>query len=564
LAHQKVVPPDFSKHLKSQDVPEGSQLTLECHTTGIPCPAISWLKDDTNIDNSPEYVITKINGTCCLKVRKVLPEHAGRYTCKATNPGGEASSSARLNVISVKKPYFHEPLKNLTGKEGESVKLECHFSAEPTPQIQWLRNDAPIQASPAFRVRVCSTGKPTGTCVISQLSRPSAASLSERSLRPPPALQRLARNLGGEARTSCVLDTTAAIAARKAPPAMQPRIMQPLQNKDAMGGGGEEKKGEVWGSEKSSRGFRGTEFPGSGWGNLRWLGEIPTGGSGLATSPRHALACAGGTMSRTVGALSRYANRARVGAGDSEPDWALPMRSESSDWVHAGAFRRQQGRVFAGAFAAQHGGAAAAQVQVVQYQWARRGWYNESQWVGQGAQVTTVSVGDSLSGHVQVQVIQPKPVHADTASPKCVRAGVQVTAAQWAATGPQEGPQRLQHTVDSNNDVINSINKAIDEVAILQANLLKKEQILDDMNKVAETTKTRFIQPLENAEINEGQKFTFQCRLPSDTAEPKIEWFKDNMPLTSPDYQPFLQFPGGTFPWLSRPSGFSGGGSACI
>ena len=46
----------------------------------------------------------------------------------------------------------------------------------------------------------------------------------------------VARNLGGEARTSCVLDTTAAVAARKAPPAMQPRIMQPLQNKDAMEG----------------------------------------------------------------------------------------------------------------------------------------------------------------------------------------------------------------------------------------------------------------------------------------------------------------------------------------
>ena len=100
LAHQKVVPPDFSKHVKSQDIPEGSQLTLECHTTGIPCPSISWYMDDANIDASPEYIITKINGMCCLKVRKVLPEHAGRYTCKATNAGGEASSSARLTVIS--------------------------------------------------------------------------------------------------------------------------------------------------------------------------------------------------------------------------------------------------------------------------------------------------------------------------------------------------------------------------------------------------------------------------------------------------------------------------------
>ena len=41
--------------------------------------------------------------------------------------------------------------------------------------------------------------------------------------------------------------------------------------------------------------------------------------------------------------------------------------------------------------------------------------------------------------------------------------------------GPQQGPQRLQQTVDGNNEVIDSINKAIDEVAILKANLIKKE-----------------------------------------------------------------------------------------
>jgi titin len=31
-------------------------------------------------------------------------------------------------------------------------------------------------------------------------------------------------------------------------------------------------------------------------------------------------------------------------------------------------------------------------------------------------------------------------------------------------------------------------------------------------------------------------RFTFECRLQCDTASPRIEWFKDDMPLTSPDY----------------------------
>ncbi len=98
--HKKIVPPEFIKHLKSVDAPEGTAYMCECQVTGIPAPTISWYKDDQTIDNSPDYVITQINGTCCLKVRKLTQEHAGRYTCKANNQGGEASSSARLNVIS--------------------------------------------------------------------------------------------------------------------------------------------------------------------------------------------------------------------------------------------------------------------------------------------------------------------------------------------------------------------------------------------------------------------------------------------------------------------------------
>ena len=104
--HQQIVPPDFTKNLKSVDVLEDAPFAFECHVTGIPLPTISWNKDDMNIDNSPEYVITKINGTCCLKIRKIGRHHSARYTCRAVNPGGEAASSARLNVVRKTLFYF--------------------------------------------------------------------------------------------------------------------------------------------------------------------------------------------------------------------------------------------------------------------------------------------------------------------------------------------------------------------------------------------------------------------------------------------------------------------------
>ena len=97
--HQQIVPPEFTKNIKSVEVAEGAPLVLECHVVGIPSPTVSWFKDETNVDNSPEYVITKINGSCCLKVRQAMSTHSARYTCRAINPGGEAASSARISVI---------------------------------------------------------------------------------------------------------------------------------------------------------------------------------------------------------------------------------------------------------------------------------------------------------------------------------------------------------------------------------------------------------------------------------------------------------------------------------
>ena len=97
--YQQIVPPDFTKNLKSVDVLEDAPFAFECHVTGIPSPTISWYQDDITVDSSPEYVITKINGTCCLKIRKIGRHHGSRYTCRAVNPGGEMASSARLNVV---------------------------------------------------------------------------------------------------------------------------------------------------------------------------------------------------------------------------------------------------------------------------------------------------------------------------------------------------------------------------------------------------------------------------------------------------------------------------------
>ena len=52
----------------------------------------------------------------------------------------------------VRKPQFTEALQPVSVNEGQAVKLECHFTGEPTPQIQWMKADRPLVQSSVFKV----------------------------------------------------------------------------------------------------------------------------------------------------------------------------------------------------------------------------------------------------------------------------------------------------------------------------------------------------------------------------------------------------------------------------
>lgn len=97
--HKKSAAPEFTKHLKSADIPEGAQMTLECQVVGTPAPRVSWQKDGIDLEKNSDFVITQINGACTLKIRRTVRDHSGQYVCKAINEAGEANSSCRINII---------------------------------------------------------------------------------------------------------------------------------------------------------------------------------------------------------------------------------------------------------------------------------------------------------------------------------------------------------------------------------------------------------------------------------------------------------------------------------
>lgn len=77
---------------------EGSSFQLEATVEGNPLPTVSWAKNGSSVDESPDYVITFNNGECVLRFEEVFLEDEAEYSCRATNDLGEDNTKALLKI----------------------------------------------------------------------------------------------------------------------------------------------------------------------------------------------------------------------------------------------------------------------------------------------------------------------------------------------------------------------------------------------------------------------------------------------------------------------------------
>lgn len=71
---------------------------LECPVSGIPQPHVAWSKDGIPVDfDSGRMQLAQNNQT--LVIKEVEISDQGRYTCRATNKGGQAEEDFNLEVI---------------------------------------------------------------------------------------------------------------------------------------------------------------------------------------------------------------------------------------------------------------------------------------------------------------------------------------------------------------------------------------------------------------------------------------------------------------------------------
>ncbi|KAM6047554.1 LOW QUALITY PROTEIN: hemicentin-2 [Theristicus caerulescens] len=187
------------------DADMGTPLVLTCQVTGVPVPAVTWLKDGIPLESSPEQGL--VSGGGQLQLSPLQPFHQGRYTCLARGPDTETRKDFMVlvrvapRIASAGVPGEHSVL------EGRGVRLECRAEGQPAPQISWLKDGQPLGLQPPSRARMSPDG--------------SSLLLEGLQAADSGAYTCLARNSAGEDARLHTLNVLAPLSPHPVPPSME-------------------------------------------------------------------------------------------------------------------------------------------------------------------------------------------------------------------------------------------------------------------------------------------------------------------------------------------------------
>lgn len=78
-----------------------TRVTIECPTSGVPTPSVTWKKDDQSIPTGGRYT-TKSDGS--LLIAGSREDDSAKYTCTVISVAGEDSAPSTVKIKS--KPSF--------------------------------------------------------------------------------------------------------------------------------------------------------------------------------------------------------------------------------------------------------------------------------------------------------------------------------------------------------------------------------------------------------------------------------------------------------------------------
>ncbi|KAL1110190.1 hypothetical protein AAG570_008267 [Ranatra chinensis] len=132
-----IVPPKIAPFVLQSDLHVGDRVGVQCFVTKGDLPLhLGWEKDSNTL---PSDVVIRQYGqyTSSLSINSLTQEHAGNYTCVATNDASTTKYTAEL-LVNVPPYWVSEPKDVNVTKDG-IAKFDCIADGFPAPQISWRK-----------------------------------------------------------------------------------------------------------------------------------------------------------------------------------------------------------------------------------------------------------------------------------------------------------------------------------------------------------------------------------------------------------------------------------------
>ncbi|KAM3842719.1 LOW QUALITY PROTEIN: obscurin-like, partial [Diretmus argenteus] len=139
-------PVTFKQKLESQEVEEGSGVTLHCELSkpGVP---VEWKKGTQVLKSGEKFQVKQKASVNELLISKAVPEDSGEYSCVCGDQKTTASLKIRAQPVT-----FKQKVESQEVEEGDSVILHCELSKPGVP-VEWKKGTQVLKSGEKFQVK---------------------------------------------------------------------------------------------------------------------------------------------------------------------------------------------------------------------------------------------------------------------------------------------------------------------------------------------------------------------------------------------------------------------------
>ncbi|XP_032434339.1 hemicentin-1 [Xiphophorus hellerii] len=136
------VGPSISPGPFNVTVTTGTRGVLNCETTGIPPPKISWKRNGTPLDINQQPGAYRLLSSGSLVLLSPSDEDEGYFECTAVNEVGEERRV--IEVILQVPPSIEDDVTAVKAVKMSPVALPCHVQGQPPPTVTWTKGGAKL------------------------------------------------------------------------------------------------------------------------------------------------------------------------------------------------------------------------------------------------------------------------------------------------------------------------------------------------------------------------------------------------------------------------------------